>query len=31
MVKPLRGVKTLPPESRINAGFDGVFGHSGRP
>jgi hypothetical protein len=31
MVKPLRGVKTLPPEGRINAGFDGRFRPPGRP
>jgi hypothetical protein len=31
MVKRLRGVKSLPPESRINARFDGVFVHPSRP
>ena len=31
MVKHLRGVKTPPPESRINAGFDGVFLHPPGP
>jgi hypothetical protein len=30
-VKPLRGVKSLPPESPINAGFDGRFRPPGRP
>jgi hypothetical protein len=31
MVKHLRGVKSLPPESRINARFDGAFGRPGGP
>jgi hypothetical protein len=31
MVKQAHGVKSLPPESRINARFDATFGHPGRP